>query len=382
MSFPRSRKLIRKERASRKYLYFKILACCFLPILPGCSSLPRTESKPIPADWLSTPRTALIDGLSYDAGGVLLFRGRSESSPISIERTADGERLMNGSKPLTPLFRAIDSFDLSSQRKEVVFSAKRSDNFDVGLVSADGSDIHWAPEDAADEIGVLWAPRGNKVSYVVRAKSGDFVRTLHVPTSTQLTNAFPNGRVRALAWELAAEKYAVAWDSIDASSRVESMRYGGEDRRVLAPPKIKLDAVVDVIGSVRVMRPSTLRYSDKLPLVVWITEDPNAWDDDRGALQQAARIACAVTPAAPDEAFWKAAGETPWIDSNQVFVVGISTQKQHVIHIVGDPSIPAGRYLADNNIVRAPVADVKSVAGGFIANQLKGRNIQQNGRSR
>ncbi|MGZ7077800.1 MAG: hypothetical protein ACXVJT_00180 [Thermoanaerobaculia bacterium] len=346
--------------------------------------MPRKTDLDIPPAWLNASRAPVIDALRYDAGGVLLFQSRNVSSPISIERTPDGERLMNGTKALTPLFRSIDSFDLSTERKEVVFSARRSNNFDVALVSADGSDIHWAPEDPADELAVQWAPRGNKISYVVRTNGGDFVRTLHVPTSTQLTTEFPSGRVRAVAWEPAATRYAVAWDSIDASSRVESMGYGGEDRRVIAPPKVQLDVAVDVIGGVRVMRPPALRYNDKLPLVVWITDDPNAWDDDRGTLQQSVAIACAVTSKPPDEAFWKAVEETPWIDSSEVFVVGsmAAGASPAATLFVGDPNMPAGRYHVEDKIVRAPVAVVKSVAGGFIANQLKGRNIQQNVRPR
>ena len=124
--------------------------------------------------------------------------------------------------------------------------------------------------------------------------------------------------------------------------------------------------------------------------VVWITDDPNAWDDDRGALQQAAPIVCAVTSTPPDEAFWKAVEETPWIENDVVFIVGGATgvspvearRGRRALHFIADPNIPAGNYRVEDKIVRAPLAVVKSVAGGFIANQLKGRNIQQNGRSR
>jgi len=356
-------------------------------LVAACSSSsPSARFLTIPESWLSTLRPARIEALSYDAGGVLLFRASERPSAISVERGSDGERLMNGSRPLTPFFAAIDSFDLSAERKEVVFSARRSDNFDVALVSADGSDIHWVPSDPVDEIGVQWAPRGNKVSYIVRTRSGDFIRTLHIPTSAQLTTDFPTGRVRALAWEPAAERFAVAWDSVDASSRVESMRYGGEERRIVSPPKVQLDVEVDLIGGVTVLRPSSLRYNDKLPLVVWITDDPNAWDDERAALQQAAKIACAVASRSPREAFWAAVDETPWIDRTHVFVVGDAEDDARrgrpAIHFVADGSVPAGHYSVEDNFVRAPAAVVESVAGGFIANQLKGLQTDQNVRPR
>ncbi|HEV2720455.1 MAG TPA: hypothetical protein VG323_10595, partial [Thermoanaerobaculia bacterium] len=44
-------------------------------------------------------------------------------------------QLFRGRTALTPRFAAIDSFDVSLDRREVVFSAKRTTNFDVGLVS-------------------------------------------------------------------------------------------------------------------------------------------------------------------------------------------------------------------------------------------------------
>src|SRR5581483_8198065 len=94
-------------------------------------------------------------------------------------------RLIAGDKALTPQLPAIQSFDVSLERREVVFSAKHTDNFDIGLVSLDGSDIHWFPSDPADETDPQWASRGNKVCYIVHATSGDVVRTVHVPTATQ-----------------------------------------------------------------------------------------------------------------------------------------------------------------------------------------------------
>ena len=341
---------IRNIVANYKWLYYQIFGISAVAFLAACSS-----SLPIPREWAAVPAA-----MPSPAG--------LRASPIRVERTAEGERLTNDGKPLTPFFRAIDSFDLSTARKEVIFSAKRENNFDIGLVSADGSDVHWAQPDAADEIAVQWAPRGNKVSYTIRTRSGDFVRTLHIPTSAQLTNDFPNGRVRALAWDMPAEHYSVTWDSIDASSRVESMRYGGEERHVVTPPAVQLDAEVEVIADVRVLRPNGVRYNEKVPLVVWITSDPNSWDAERGALEQKVRVACAVTTAAPGGAFWTAIRATPWIDASRTYIVG--AQHAGATQIVADDSIPSGHYRIAHNVVRARGADVKSVARGFIADQL------------
>src|SRR5581483_5125032 len=115
-------------------------------------------------------------------------------------KVVDGA-LVAGAKVLTPRFAAVQSFDVSLDRREVVFSAKHTDNFDIGLVSLDGSDIHWFPSDPADETDPQWASRGNKVCYIVHATSGDVVRTVHVPTATQLSVDFPYATIRALAWD-------------------------------------------------------------------------------------------------------------------------------------------------------------------------------------
>src|ERR1043165_9768207 len=116
---------------------------------------------------------------------LFLFLVGCASVPPDRVRVDDGQ-LFRGKTALTPRFAAIDSFDVSQSRREVAFSAKRTTNFEDGLVSLDGSDVHWIPEDPNDETGVQWAPRGNKVSYIVHTAAGDIVRTVHIPTSVQV----------------------------------------------------------------------------------------------------------------------------------------------------------------------------------------------------
>ena len=227
-------------------------------------------------------------------------------------------RLIAGDKALTPQFAAIQSFDISLERREVVFSARRADSFDIGLVSLDGSNIHWVPADPADEIDVQWAPRGNKISYIVRMKAGDVVRTLHVPTSTQLSVAFPYATIRALAWDRAAERYAVVISSPDASDRVESMKYSGEDRRIDVPPDERLDVAEEPVAGGLLLRPATMHYGERLPLFVWVADPPFVWNAKRGALMRKQRVACAIIRRAPDDAFWAAVRATPWVDTSRV----------------------------------------------------------------
>src|SRR6266550_2149175 len=134
------------------------------PILVACAT-----SKPVP----QVSHAATI--------GDLCAKVECAKHVASSVGVMDGKLVSEG-KELTPQFAAIQSFDVSLDRREVVFSAKRKDNFDIGLVSLDGSDIHWIPEDPVDETGPVWAPRGNKVAYILHTATGSIVRTVHIPT--------------------------------------------------------------------------------------------------------------------------------------------------------------------------------------------------------
>jgi hypothetical protein len=306
-------------------------------------------------------------------------------SPVHVVTTATGAKLANGEKDLTPEFKTIDSFDVSAVRKEVVFSAKRADNFDVALVSVDGSDIHWIPSDPADEVGPQWSPRGNKVSYAIHGSNGDIVRTVHIPTSAQYTADFPNGRVVALAWEPSGDRYAVSWESVDASQRVEAMAYDGHDRRITASPVSLLTNIASELSAgVLIIRPELMHYGEKLPLVVWRTADRNRWSDARGKLQRENRIACAITERDPDAVFWSDMRLHPWIDLTRVFVVNApagSGAPAEAISIRGSSAVESGHYQKDGQTVLVPVDVVESFAAGTIAHQLKG-SPPANGRNR
>src|SRR5438874_8510981 len=128
-----------------------------LLFLVSCTTL-----KPLPVAWRSGPVAARI----ADLCSKVVCAGKIANDV----RVVDG-RLTSGSKQLTPQFSAIQSFDVSLERREVVFSARRTSNFDIGLVSLDDSDVHWIPQDPADETDVQWAPRGNKISYVVHSRT-------------------------------------------------------------------------------------------------------------------------------------------------------------------------------------------------------------------
>ena len=334
-----------------------------LALLVACATT-RDDTRPIPAAWLDAPSTPQHRDASY---GPRVQR----SSALHIVKTGEGSALANGEKVLTPYYLAIDSFDVAPEGDLAVFSAKRRDNFDIGLVATAGSPVNWVPADPRDEVAVQWAPRGNKVSYVIRGVSGDVIRSVHVHTAAQVASAFPYGRVYSYAWEPRAERYAVAWSAIDTSDGIEEMTYSGKERKWLAPPATRLDVAIEPVGGAVVMRPQTLHYNERLPLVVWRTSELYQWEDARGRLQQSSRVAVAVIDHDPDETFWGAIQALPWVDPARIWVVG-AKGLAHATSIVGGADLPAGRYRVRDNIVAVPSDVIKSFAAGTIADQLKG----------
>jgi hypothetical protein len=295
---------------------------------------------------------------------------RDARFPIRVENNS----LVLGDKVLAGPFLAIDSFDVSASRGEVVFSAKRKDSFDVGLVAVEGSEIKWVPEDPADEVAVKWAPRGNKISFVIRATGGDLVRTVHIPTGMDLVVAFPWARITSLIWDVAAERYTVVYSTPDASARTEVARYGGEERTVVTPPASRLDVTVEPIGpDAIVLRPNDLRYGERVPVVIWVDTSLYHWNVARAALMRNARVAIVIAKSANAEL------KEPWMDPARVFAVG--SLREGAMSIVPDPAIPAGHYRESGPVLSVAPALVQSLAVCTIADQLK-RTSPTNGSSR
>ncbi|HYO79404.1 MAG TPA: hypothetical protein VE010_23260 [Thermoanaerobaculia bacterium] len=344
----------------------------------------------VPQTWTSVPVAPRMRTLVLDAEGKVSHQSKQPprqvaDGPIRLADEFVGPKLANGDKILTEPFAAIDSFDFSEARGEVAFSARRTAGFDIGLVSSDGSPISWVPNDPADELAVQWAPRGSKISYIVRTSGGDVVRTLHVPTAASLPVDFPGGTIHALAWDPPAERYAVAWSTVDASDRVEVLKYSGAERREVVSPGVRLDVEVEPLAPGAVLlRPRDLLYEEKLPLVVWSATDLQ-WSDARAALIRNARVAMVVATRPVGADFWRAVAATPWIDSQRTFIVGgacgADERCARATVINTDPAIPAGRYRRAANVVTVAPAVVQSFSAGFIADQLK-RTSPTNGSSR
>src|SRR5688500_982733 len=146
------------------------LTASFLLLAAGCVS----SSQPIPQEWLSVPEAARIGSVALADDGQVTPSSepvlpRLSDGPIRVMTGAAGTTLLNGGKVLADNLGTIDSFDLSESRGEVAFSAKRETGFDIALISTEGGPVHWMPNDPADEVAVQWAPRGHKISYVIRA---------------------------------------------------------------------------------------------------------------------------------------------------------------------------------------------------------------------
>ena len=367
-----------------------VLAASSVLLAAGCVS----SSQPIPREWLSVPVAARIQSVALADDGQVTpgsapVLPRLSDGPIRVLTGAAGTTILNGGKVLAENLGAVDSFDLSESRGEVAFSAKRERGFDIALISTDGGPVHWMPDDPADEVAVQWAPRGHKISYVIRAAGGDVVRTLHIPTAFQFAIPFPGSTIHALAWDPQAERYAVAYSTLDASDRVEVLKYDGAERKVAIPPQRQLDVdVVPFAPGAMLLRPRDLTYDEKLPLVVWLADD-FAWNDARASLLTNARVAVVVTKSWPGEDLWRAAAGAAWLNPTDVFVVdgrtatadrGLPAADSTVL-IAGDPALGTGHYRRQGNIVAVAPAVVQSFAAGYIAAQLK-RTTPTNGSSR
>src|SRR5690242_1155451 len=114
-------------------LLMRSIASLSLLLLTACA----TTLTPIPDAWRSVPAAPRITDLCA--------RVTCAEKPRAPDVHIATGRLYNGERGLTPQFASIQPFDVSLDRREVVFSAKRGDNFDVGLVSLEGSDISWIP---------------------------------------------------------------------------------------------------------------------------------------------------------------------------------------------------------------------------------------------
>jgi hypothetical protein len=360
-----------------------------LLLLGGCSTAGGNASDPsIPDGWDRVPQARVVRSVRLDAGGVVGVSAepapsRLKDGTFHVVTDASGSRIANGLKLITENLTAVDSLDVSEEREEVAFSALRDGDYDIGLAATDGSATRWMPDDPADEVAVQWAPKGGKISYVIRAPGGDVVRTLHIPTAFQYAIPFENATVHALTWDAEGASYAVAYSTPVSSDRVEVLGYDGTPRTEVLAPASKLDVILEPFGvSGFAMRPADLTYNEKLPVVVWV-DAAKGWNDARAALQRAARVAVVMTTREPTAELWTAIESTLWMDPARVYVIGGSGGgRSAVTSIVGDAAVPEGEMrttsAGEGSVVSVAPAVVQSFAAHFIPSDLN-RTTAPNG---
>jgi hypothetical protein len=157
------------------------------------------------------------------------------------------------------------------------------------------------------------------------------------------------------------------------------VHYNGSARRTETQPKTKIAADVVPFGADAIaLRPFDLRYDEKLPVVVWVS-DRFTWSNARAALMRDTRVASIVMTRAPGEDFWKSVRETTWLDPSTRYV--INGNAEGAISFVADDTIPAGRYRRTGNVVAAAPAAIQSFAAGFHCRSME-EDQPANGSSR
>ena len=296
--------------------------------------------------------TSSIEGALAVTDARLVGSGRA----IAMARDREGESLylaVAGS-PATRIagpFTSIQAFDVSPDATEIAFSADRGAGLDVGLVATEGSPVRWIGPDPLVERSVKWAPRGNKIAYVIETPGGSVVRSVHITTGFQVSTPLPLTVVNDLAWDAAGERLALLLTSADAGERVEVMRYDGTERRVAVAPALRAEAPDQVAGDPEAVLfpPGQVRYNQKVPLVVWVADEgPFAWHDARARLQQNRRMGSVVVArgAASHPALWETIAALPWVDPERVFLVSPDVPVLrgvgfHVTVLSPGPQIPA-----------------------------------------
>lgn len=292
-------------------------------------------------------------------------------------------------RPLAGPFASIGAFDVAPEGTEVVFSARRERGFDIGLVPAEGGEVRWIGPDPLDERMVAWAPRGNKFAYVLETPGGVVVRSVHVPTGFQVSAPRSLTRVLDLAWDPTAERIALFVRSADASERVESMRFDGTERRTDIPPALRgetPDQLAGIPGAV-VFAPGSVRYGERLPLVIW--EDrwaPFAYNEPRAGLQQNRRIGSVVVApgTAQGPAFWDAIAELAWVDRGRIYLIANAPVPEGEIPddfqvtqltATGDPGGSTGRL----TVVRSDSGSLEDFAVRWLGERLRGFELEHDG---
>lgn len=239
---------------------------------------------------------------------------------IRVSRDGTSARIFRSEAP-------IDSFDLDPKGGQLAVSASHESSYDVALVRTDGSSAEptWIPGDALDERMVRWAPRGNKVAFVISGPSGSIVRSVHVPSGYQVSASVHGATITALEWEPKAERFAVALTSPTVSSEVDTMTYAGEQKIVeWRGRSIEREPMPLPLRAEVVFPPTSIKYGQSYPvLIVQERGKANQWSDSVAAAVAAGSVG-AVGTAESGDSLTKLVGDLknlPWVDGERIYLL-------------------------------------------------------------
>jgi hypothetical protein len=283
--------------------------------------------RPLAVTLLSDGETALVVAPTSD-GRVTLTRRTS----------VDGSEILLGS------FDDVPSFDIDRSEEELVISVVRDGSRDIAIANARRERMNWVPADRGDEVMPLWAPRGYKVSFVIRNASGDLLRSVHVPTAAMTLVDFPHSTVRGIDWFPDGDRLVVAVSGPLASDHLLEAHYDHGIRRELLAPEYRFAREVDRMsgtppGSLMVL-PGRVGYGDRHPVVIWTRPGSSSGMPFESALvpllatEEMAVVLVNGSGRDLDPSFWNELAATEWVEPSLVWL----------IETVGDPgeSIPDG----------------------------------------
>lgn len=269
---------------------------------------------------------------ALEAAGVRDLRLTSDGIVLGIESGTNGERIVairrEGRQGVTHEFEAIDSWDIAPRGDELTFSARVNGGYDIGIVSVSGGEINWVAPDPADERNVTWAPRGSKITYTIESVDATLIRSVHVPTSFQLVFELPLTRVKTIAWEPQAERFALVIDSPGVGPRIDWIRYNGEGRESLVDARERVDCNVESVlwdgGSGVLLGPDDVRYGEAKPTVLWIDrEEPFAWRAEVARLRGEGIPVLVTSPERLGHVV-SAFSDLPWVRAPLLYVVDVT----------------------------------------------------------
>ena len=288
--------------------------------------------------------------------------------------TSSENQLFNGSKALTPSVRR-HRFLRCLARSQGSRLLRRN-----GRTTSTSDSSRWTAATStgfrrirSDETNVQWAPRGNKVSFILHTATGSIVRTVHVPTATPLSVDFAANADRRAGWEPKAERFALVVESPDASQHSLSMTYAGEKRQEVVRAVRPSRRLVEPIGGVLVMRPAACATTRGCRSCSGSIRQPFAWSDAaRGAHAQCARGHRHRTGQRPMRQLLDRDREGAWIDARKYIVNRQRSNPAIAATIISRPGDSRRRYRRAGNTLSVPPAVVQSFAAAYIADDLKG----------